>query len=114
MSVEPEILNLLEQLKRRLRIRFGDRFEGLYLFGSRARGDAEPDSDVDVAVLLKGRLPERPFGITREILEDTYDLLLETGLDIQPWPLEEGSLDEPEEHPYPAVSRAVRREGIAI
>ena len=103
---------LLEELKQRLRRRFGDRFEGLYLFGSRARGDAEPDSDIDVAVLLKGRLPERPFGVTRDILED--DLLLETGLDIQPWPLEEGSLDEPEAHPYPAVSRAVRREGVAV
>jgi uncharacterized protein len=114
MSVEPEILALLDQLKQRLRRRFGDRFEGLYLFGSRARGDAEPDSDVDVAVILKGRLPENPFRVTREILEDTYDPLLETGLDIQPWPLEKGSLDEPEAHPYPAVSRAVRREGIAV
>jgi hypothetical protein len=65
-------------------------------------------------VILKGRLPENPFRVTREILEDTYDLLLETGLDIQPWPLEEGSLDKPEAHPYPAVSRAVRREGIAV
>jgi hypothetical protein len=36
MSVEPEIRDLLEQLKQRLRRRFGDRFDGLYLFGSRA------------------------------------------------------------------------------
>jgi antitoxin ChpS len=114
MTIEPEILAVLKDLKRRLRRRFGDRLDGLYLFGSRARGDAEPDSDIDVAVILKGRLPESPFGVTREILEDTYDLLLETGLDIQPWPLEEGSLDEPEAHPYATVSRAVRREGVAV
>jgi predicted nucleotidyltransferase len=50
MTIEPEILALLEDLKKRLRRRFGDRFDALYLFGSRARGDAEPDSDVDVAV----------------------------------------------------------------
>ena len=113
-EIEPEIAALLADLKRRLERRLGERFVALYLFGSRARGDAEPDSDVDVAALPKGRLPERPFGVTREILEDTYDLLLETGLDIQPWPLEEGSLDEPEAHPYPTVSRAVRREGVAV
>jgi predicted nucleotidyltransferase len=113
-EIEPEVAALLQELKRRLDRRFGERFIALYLFGSRARGDHEPDSDVDVAVVLKGRLPQRPFGVTREILKDTYDLLLETGLDIQPWPLEEGSLDEPEAHPHPTVSRAVRREGIAV
>jgi hypothetical protein len=37
----------------------------------------------------------RPFDVTREILEDTYDLLLDTGYYIQPWPLENGSLDDP-------------------
>jgi antitoxin ChpS len=113
MSIEPEILSVLEDLKGRLRRRFGDRFDGLYLFGSRARGDAEPDSDVDVAVILDQEMP-RPFDTTREILEDTYDLLLETGYYIQPWPLEKGSLDDPVAHPYPRISRAVRREGIRI
>jgi predicted nucleotidyltransferase len=101
MSVEPQILDLLEQLKQRLRRRFGDRFEGLYLFGSRARGDAEPDSDVDVAVVLDQAMPQ-PFDLTREIIEDTYDLLLETGYYI------------PLAHPYPRISRAVQREGIPI
>jgi predicted nucleotidyltransferase len=31
-----------------------DRFERVVLFGSRARGDAQPNSDYDVAVLLNG------------------------------------------------------------
>lgn len=31
---------------------YGDRFEGLYLFGSRARGEEALDSDVDLAVVL--------------------------------------------------------------
>lgn len=31
---------------------YGDRVERVVLFGSRARGDAEPDSDYDVAVFL--------------------------------------------------------------
>ena len=31
---------------------YGDRIEHVVLFGSRARGDAQPDSDYDIAVFL--------------------------------------------------------------
>jgi predicted nucleotidyltransferase len=111
--LEPEIADLLAELKRRLERRFGERFVALYLFGSRARGDHDPDSDVDVAVLLDRALPDS-FEVTREILEDTYDLLLETGYYIQPWALEKGSLEDPPAHPHPRISRAIQREGIRI
>jgi predicted nucleotidyltransferase len=33
---------------------YGERIERVVLFGSRARGDARPDSDYDVLVFLKG------------------------------------------------------------
>ncbi len=33
---------------------YGDRLERVVLFGSRARGDAQPDSDYDLAVFLNG------------------------------------------------------------
>jgi len=112
-KIEPEIAALLAELERRLERRFGARFVALYLFGSRARGDHEPDSDVDVAVVLDQEMPQ-PFDVTREILEETYDLLLDTGYYIQPWPLEKGSLDDPLSHPYPQISRAVLRDGARI
>lgn len=47
-----ELDEALRELKRQLEALYGERLKGLYLFGSRARGDAEPDSDVDVAVVL--------------------------------------------------------------
>lgn len=37
---------------------YGDRLQRVVLFGSRARGDARPDSDYDVAVFLEP-LPDR-------------------------------------------------------
>lgn len=37
-----------------LREIYGDRLKRLMLFGSRARGDANPESDVDVLVVLEG------------------------------------------------------------
>jgi predicted nucleotidyltransferase len=32
----------------------GDQFAGLYLYGSQARADARPDSDVDVLIVVRG------------------------------------------------------------
>ena len=32
----------------------GERLRGVYLFGSKARGDYDPESDVDLAILVEG------------------------------------------------------------
>jgi predicted nucleotidyltransferase len=111
--VEQEIADLLANLKRRLERRFGDRFVALYLFGSRARGNNELDSDVDVAVVLDQEMP-RPYGAKCLLLDDTYDLMLETGYYLQPWALEKGALESPDAHPSPQISRAVLRDGIKV
>jgi antitoxin ChpS len=81
------------------------------LFGSRARGDNDPESDADVAVILRRRITDR-WSVKRLIIEDTYPILLETGLYIQAWPLEEGELDDPDKSSNPALLRNVVREGI--
>lgn len=43
---------LLSAYKQGLKELYGDRLEGLYLFGSHARGEAHVDSDVDLAIVL--------------------------------------------------------------
>jgi predicted nucleotidyltransferase len=43
-------------LRTELAALYGERLVGLRLFGSQARGDAEPGSDVDVLVILKGQV----------------------------------------------------------
>jgi uncharacterized protein len=45
---------VLSELRQQLETLYGERLEKLILFGSQARGDAEPDSDIDVLVVLKG------------------------------------------------------------
>jgi uncharacterized protein len=112
-QIESEIAALLADLKCRLERRFGERFVALYLFGSRARGDHEPDSDIDVAVILDQEMP-RPFDAKCQLLDDTYELMLETGYYIQPWALEKGALESPDAHPSPKISRAVLRDGLKI
>jgi len=67
---------VLTRLKAALDATYGDGLERVVLFGSRARGDARPDSDYDVAVFPKdfggfGREAARFAGIETDILYDT-------------------------------------------
>lgn len=48
-----EVDPVLEKFRAGVRARYGARLEWIVLFGSRARGDARPDSDYDVAVFLE-------------------------------------------------------------
>ena len=50
--------SIVGELRGELEALYGDRMSSLVLFGSHARGDAVPDSDVDVLVVLRG--PVRP------------------------------------------------------
>jgi predicted nucleotidyltransferase len=65
---------------------YGPRLERVVLFGSRARGDARPDSDYDVAVFL-----ENFEGLGQEadrIAEIETDILYDTGAVINALPFE--------------------------
>jgi uncharacterized protein len=44
---------ILAKFRAALNEMYGERIERVVLYGSRARGDAKPDSDYDVAVFLK-------------------------------------------------------------
>ena len=43
----------LEAFVAGVRAHYGARFVDIFVFGSRARGDATPDSDVDLAIILQ-------------------------------------------------------------
>lgn len=84
---------------------------GAILFGSRARKDFRVDSDADVAVLLHGE--HGPFVSTKLAMADlAYDVLLDTGIRIQPLPVWEGEWAHPETYSNPRLLTNIEREGI--
>lgn len=52
--ITDKLTEILAELRRRLEQLYGSRLVRLVLFGSQARGDAEPGSDIDVLVVLEG------------------------------------------------------------
>ena len=93
--------------------RQGDRFRSAVVFGSHARGDDHDDSDVDVAVILTD-LPASLLDTKLALADIAYDILLETGVLIQPMPLSEDEWQHPARHPNPRLVENIRREGYSL
>ncbi len=85
---------------------YGERLARVVLFGSRARGDAEPDSDYDVAVFLRD-MPDR-FAEMNRLADLSTALLDETGefLHVMPY------LAETYNDPRMPLMHEIRAEGI--
>lgn len=88
-------------------------FAGAILFGSRARKSHRPDSDADVAVLLHG-IPGRFVSTKLAMADLAYDVLLKTGIRIQPLPIWEVEWEHPEGYSNPGLLRNIEREGIRL
>jgi antitoxin ChpS len=83
------------------------------LFGSRARGTAHDESDADVAVILKGQPGN--FIKTKMAMNDiAYDILLDTGIRIQPLPVWEPEWEHPEQYSNPHLLHNIAVEGIRL
>ena len=87
--------------------------QSILLFGSRARGTARAESDADVAVVLKGAPGH--FVHTKMAMNDiAYDILLDTGIRIQPLPIWESEWAQPESYSNPYLLRNVARDGVVL
>ncbi len=88
-------------------------FSDAILYGSRARGDHTPDSDADIAVVLKGE-PQRRVEVSGDMAAIAFDVLLETGIMVQGFPLWPHELARPETFSNPSLIENILREGIHL
>ncbi|MBR4878129.1 MAG: nucleotidyltransferase domain-containing protein [Rhodocyclaceae bacterium] len=87
--------------------------EGAVMYGSRARGTHRPDSDADVAVLLRGE-HQRFLTAKLDMADIAFDVLLETGILISPFPVWLDEWEHPETCSCPALLQNIRREGVRL
>jgi predicted nucleotidyltransferase len=99
--------NAVETLKRRLKERFEVR--DMRLFGSKVRGQAGPDSDVDIMIELPKRSPE----IESEIDDITFEVNLRTDSFITTIVFGQDELQEGPLRESP-IYKSIRKEGIPV
>lgn len=81
-----EIKPLLKDIKEALNKIYGDRLLEMILYGSFARDDATDDSDIDIAVLLKGDVDK--FREIERMSTVIYQIVLEYGELVAFYPLQ--------------------------
>jgi uncharacterized protein len=95
------------------------RLEGKYdvakavLYGSRARGDHQPDSDADVLLVLRGE----PLPVIRTklaMIDDAYAVELDTGIFISPLPVPEHEWNAPGNSVYSKLFKNIQRDGVPL
>lgn len=87
---------------------YGDRFAGLVLYGSVARGQADAGSDIDLLVLLRGSFDT--FEELRRIVDLLYPVQLECErlISAKPVPVDDF------EHGRLQLYRNAKREGVLV
>ena len=92
-----------------LRTTCGDRLLRVMLFGSKARGDSEPESDIDILVVLRGELD----GLKDRLADLSYDISLNYGVVVSDFVVGERRYDWMSRHNEPLLSE-VMREGVEL
>lgn len=100
------IRDVISRLEDGLKRLYGDRYQGLLLYGSYARGDAREGSDVDLLLLLKG--PVDTVGEILHLQPVKWPLSLESTLVLSVMPVSIEAFERAET----AFLRAVQKEAI--
>ena len=82
----------------------------IYLYGSQARGDSKIFSDWDLLILFN--LQNISFDLETKVMDDFYDVELETGAVISP--LIYSKTDWNERHSMTPLYENIKKEGIRI
>jgi len=105
---QEDLAIILRKLNKALKRLLGQRLEAVYLYGSHARGDARPDSDIDVLIVIKGAF--NYFDMVQKVSRQTAKLSLEYNTVIS---CVYATKDDYEHRRTPLLLN-IRREGVAV
>lgn len=86
---QEHVRRLVRELKERLAARFGDRLSAVVLFGSYARGLVSEESDIDVAVLVRGLTLDDQLLVAQE----AADLMIREQVVLSALPIDRSEYD---------------------
>lgn len=109
--IDPPTANAARVFLERIAKRFP--VDHAILYGSRARHTQRPDSDADLAVILREQAGDRSATAVA-MAGIAFDVLLDTGILVQALPLWSDELAHPEQFSNPALIDVIRREGIRL
>lgn len=104
----PNLTNILEDLNQSLKNLYREKLNQLILYGSQARGEAQPDSDIDILIVLNNS-----FNYSQEIERTSYlisDLSLKYNILISRSFIDRRRFQQ-EKSPF---IRNIHREGISL
>lgn len=87
--------------------------EEAWLFGSRARGTHKPDSDADLAVILRGER-QNVLGVKLDMADAAFDVMLQTDIRVSAWPIWRDEWDNVESYSNPALLRNIKKDGVRV
>ena len=113
-SVDPVTVRAVDNFLARLPITQLPPVKRALLYGSRARGDFQEESDVDLAIVLQGSRPASEILLDLHFLlaEAEWNALDETELRVSAWPVWEDDLANPERTLNPDFFHNMTKEGI--
>jgi predicted nucleotidyltransferase len=108
-NLSPIERRVVTELRRRIGAELADIGFRMTVFGSRARGDAEPDSDMDV--LIEVDVDHISFADKRRLRRVATDVSITSGIIVSLLVVDQGILAERGDF---SVFENVREEGIAV
>lgn len=93
----------------KVRSRFSGKIVSLRLFGSRARGEGNEDSDIDILVLLK----KSDLKTKNSIWDIANDIFLDTWINISPLVMSELDFRNLSDHER-QIAKDIKNEGVLL
>lgn len=109
ISLTPQEKKAVEEFRERVKRVFGPQVKEMRLFGSRARGEGDESSDVDVLILLDVA-DAKDRG---QIFEIAADILLEYEIDISPLVMSEAHFSDMRRRER-LLPLEIEREGVVL
>ncbi len=108
-SFNPQEARAVADLKKDLANRFGDRLAAVTLYGSRARGDFDENSDIDIAIIVRAlTAPEK-----NELLSMVAEIELTSAVALSTLVLSEHDFKLLQQRER-RIARDITSEGIAL